>query len=289
MRLSQHRRTRWHGAYWSVTSTLLFTGLRASLASPGDEPRGWSREDFVPGSETALAVPGSERPLLVYVPTDYTPDRTWPVILCYHGGGRQTTTWPFRQVTGGAGFIVVGMVYVRDEYFRILDPVQTTAEKKFFRDTLARLAESLAIDRRCVFMGGFSQGGYSTTVLGEQLLDDLAGLVILGAGRRNIDRLPPTKRSIQKKPVFVGVGANDKLHNGHAQRAAKNYRAWGASVTFEEWPELGHQADANSATLATWLTDTATRVRETRPPNRPPAKPPTTTTPKPPASERSPR
>ena len=109
---------------------------------------------------------------------------------------------------------------------------------------------------------GRAQGGYSTTVLGEQLLDKLAGLIILGAGRRNIDRLPPDRTKLRGKPIFVGVGAKDEAHNGHAHRAAKNYKAWGAAVTFEEWPDLGHRPDQNSEKLREWLLDNGPPKRQ---------------------------
>jgi predicted peptidase len=48
----------------------------------------------------------------LYVPKDYTADRTWPIIYCYHGMDQEAKVWPFRELTGGAGYIVVGMEYL---------------------------------------------------------------------------------------------------------------------------------------------------------------------------------
>jgi pimeloyl-ACP methyl ester carboxylesterase len=145
------------------------------------------------------------------------------------------------------------MSYVRDEYYTILDPAQTRAEKEYLAEVQAIVSRRLEVDPRMLFMGGFSQGGYSTTVLGEQLLDRLAGLVILGAGRRNLDRKPPARSSLRAKPIFIGVGEDDQLHLQHARRAAQSYKGWGARVTFEEWPGRGHSPVEYSEQLHDWL------------------------------------
>lgn len=232
------------------------------LGGTAQEPTQPPPDAAHPGTEFRIEAPKSASFALVYVPTDYAPERTWPVILSYHGAGGRPSTWPFRQVTDGSGFVVIGMNYVNDDYYQTLPPEKTKPEKAYVNEVLDAASQRLNLDRGIIIMGGFSQGGYSTTVLGEQMLDRLAGLVILGAGRRNLDRLPPNRAQIQKKPIFVGVGANDSLHNGHAHRAVKNYKAWGASVTFEEWPELGHRADERSIALADWLADVEKKCRE---------------------------
>src|SRR5437870_4775597 len=78
-----------------------------------------SSDDAIqPGTEVRIEAPQSRSFGLVYVPEDYTPDREWPVILCYPGAGGGATTWPFRQMTGGKGFVVIGMNYLRQEYGR---------------------------------------------------------------------------------------------------------------------------------------------------------------------------
>jgi predicted esterase len=63
-------------------------------------------------------------------------------------------------------------------------------------------------------------------------------------------------QTIHNKPIFIGVGQNDSVHNPRAKKAARNYKLWGADVTFEEWPGVGHgirTAEFPSKLLLNWL------------------------------------
>ncbi|MCZ6675693.1 MAG: hypothetical protein O7E52_00425, partial [Candidatus Poribacteria bacterium] len=211
--------------------------------------------EFAPGVEAHLNAPEAKNTFVVYVPTDYTLERPWPVIFCYHGYRGQATTWPFRQTTRGVGFIVVGMnsatkAYNKGAYQR------TGPEKAFFDEALAIVSTHLNVHPKMVFMGGYSQGGYSTTVLGEQMLDKLAGLIILGAGRGYANGARPPAEQIGGKPIFFGVGELDEPHNPRAKNAAQHYSDWGAEVTFEEWPGETHRIRSDvfqTTKLRDWL------------------------------------
>ena len=193
------------------------------------------------GTEVRITAPQAEKTFLVYVPVDYTDKRPFPVLFYYHGMGGTATTWMFKRITKGRGFIVVGMNYATDAYYKGLSPYETAAEKRFFEEVLALLSARLNIATAYIFMGGYSQGGYSTTVLGEQLLDRLAGRLVLGAGRRDVDMNPPLAELIRGHPVFFGVGALDDPHYPRAKRAAQYYKDWGGDVTFEAWPNETHK------------------------------------------------
>lgn len=195
---------------------------------------------LLPGTEVRMTAPQTEKTFLVYVPIDYTHERPFPVLFYYHGWGGTATTWMFKRITKGREFIVVGMNYATDAYYKGLNPDATTADIRFFEEVLTLLSARLNIATNYIFMGGYSQGGYSTTVLGEQLLDRLAGSLVLGAGRRDVDMNPPPSKLIQGHPVFFGVGALDDPHYSRAKRAAQYYKEWGADVTFEAWPDETH-------------------------------------------------
>ncbi len=197
--------------------------------------------ELLPGTEVHMTASQIEKTFLVYTPVDYTDKYPFPIIFCYHGYNGTATTWPFKQGTKGYGFIVVGMNYATDTYYKTLRPTETVAEKRFFEEALSLLSERLNIAKAFIFMGGYSQGGYSTTVLGEQLLDRLAGRLVLGAGRRDVDMNPPPPKLIQGHPVFFGVGALDDPHYPRAKRASELYRDWGADVTFEVWADETHK------------------------------------------------
>ena len=212
--------------------------------------------ELFPGTEVRMTAIQTEKTFLVYVPVDYTDKRPFPVLFYYHGWGGTATTWMFKRITKGQGFIVVGMNYATDAYYKGLSPEATAADIHFFEEVLALLSARLNIDTDYIFMGGYSQGGYSTTVLGEQLLDRLAGRLVLGAGRRDVDMNPPPPKLIQGHPVFFGVGALDDPHYPRAKRAAQYYREWGADVTFEAWADETHKLSPEwlkKAKIREWL------------------------------------
>ena len=207
-----------------------------------------------PGEEVRITAPKTGKTFLLYVPIDYTDKRPFPVIFCYHGYRGTATTWPFKQVTKGQGFIVVGMNYASDTYYHKLRFTETAKEKTFFDEVLEIISARVNIAQDYIFMGGYSQGGYSTTVLGEQLLDRLVGNLVLGAGRCYVDMNPPPAELIRGHPFFYGVGELDDPHYPRAKRALQFYTECGADVTFERWEDETHKLSPQ------WMTKT--RMRE---------------------------
>lgn len=210
-----------------------------------------------PGKEVRITAPKTGKTFLLYVPVDYTDKRPFPVIFYYHGYRGTATTQMFRHITKGEGFIIVGMNYATDDYYKgHLPPTKTAPEKAFFNEVMELVSARLNIATDYIFMGGYSQGGYSTTVLGEQLLDRLAGFLILGAGRRNVDMEPPPAELIRGHPIFYGAGELDDPHYPRAKRASGFYKAWGADVTFEGWENETHSLSPQWSTktkMREWL------------------------------------
>ena len=217
--------------------------------TPIQEPKA---EPITAPGEYNLTAPKSKASFILYVPLDYTPTKSFPIIFCYHGAGGTATTWPFYQVTKGSGFIIVGMNYKATES---LELELMKYERAFFLEALSMISARLNVNQKLIFMGGYSQGGYCTSMLGEQLLDRLAGLVILGAGRFTIERYAPLPRIIRGKPIFIGVGQADTVRS-LAKIAANTYVGWGADVTYEEWVGVGHgisTPEFPSKKLLSWL------------------------------------
>lgn len=213
----------------------------AARAADGVAP---DKATFSPGQETKIADPatGGVGWYVVYVPKDYTPDRDWPTMICYHGKNNDPKSWPFKELTDGKGYIVIGMEYLDRER---PDPVKDLENLKRIRTFVG---SKLRINSKLLFMGGFSQGGWSTSRFSDAMLDELAGLVILGAGGgpgANAEKL-------KGKPVFVGIGETDEF-NKNAKDARDAYERKEATVTFEEFKGLGHSVDTNNKPLKDWL------------------------------------
>lgn len=233
-----------------VFACALWAGVFPSLAA-----------EWTPGQDHTIEHAGVFGHIVVFLPADYTPQASWPTIVYYHGWGGRPNTRIFRAVTEEKGFVIVGINYGDDKYSKNLDYRRLRGERRHFDRTLDLLEKEISIDRSRVYMAGYSQGGYSAANLGETMLSELSGLVILGAGRGWGSGQSPRQRLIAGKPVFIGAGENDNPHGTRAQLAAMDYHRWGAEITLELWPDTDHlegwrwyQDDpARGAGLRKWL------------------------------------
>lgn len=217
----------------------------ASAPPPGEANDVLSGVKLEPGKSAKVIDPltGGNGYWLVYLPQDYTPSRLWPIIYCYHGSNQEPTVWPFKDLTDGKGFIVIGMEYIDRERGATGD--KDLPNLRRIHDLLAR---HVALHEQVQFIGGFSQGGWSTGKLSELSLDTWAGIIITGAGRGSSLSDP----NVKGKPIFIGIGENDPA-NPAAKSAAKFYKEHGADLTLEEFPGKPHTVDTSDAVLRAWL------------------------------------
>ena len=157
-------------------------------------------ESAASGSEWQIAWPGYHGRVTVYVPEDYTPVGAWPVIAYYHGYSDRLgpNTRIMRAVTGGIGFIIIGMDYGNARYYETLDRGHLRAERRRLREILELVKTCLSINRDALFIGGYSQGGYASANLGERMLDEVAGIILLGAGRGCPKSTAPSPRLLSQ-------------------------------------------------------------------------------------------
>ena len=173
-----------------VTLTLmwLFAGVTALAA---DLPAGQIIDRV-----TCAADPSQSYAL--FVPADYTPSRTWPVIFAFDAGGRgRTPVERYQAAAERYGYIVVGSNNSRNgstEISRILAAMTTD------------VAERLAVDPRRVYLAGMSGG--ARVALGIALASkDIAGVIASSAGYPD-SRL----RKTLPFPLFATAGTDDFNH-----------------------------------------------------------------------------
>jgi predicted esterase len=206
----------------------------------------WEQAQLKPGHVVKIDDPktGGWGYWALYVPKDYSPDRSWPIIYCYHGVDQEAKAWPFVRLTDGAGFIIVGMEYMD----RDIGAPKAEKELANLARIHALLAEKLKIDQKRQYIGGFSQGGWETAHFAEKAPKAFAGMILLGSGRRSDVANP----DVQGMPIFIGAGEKDD-NLASAQNAASFYRDHGANVTMEEFKGVGHTVDLKDAALKKWL------------------------------------
>ena len=243
---------------------LLVAALAAgssAIVSAADAPAkgggGVSIDDakFEPGKEIKItdSKTGGDGYWTLYLPSDYNAARKWPVIYCFHPAKSDPSAWPFKDLTDGKGYVIVGMEYL-DRGNTYTDPEKDLGNLLRIHE---QLAQHLKLDEKLKFIGGMSQGGWRSNRFYEISLDMWAGHVILGAGRDSDlpghDAKYP-KQQFTDKAIFIGAGEQDG-NLAAAQHAEKYYKERGASVVLEVFPKLGHAVDTSNKTLKQWLRD----------------------------------
>jgi predicted esterase len=171
-----------------LTLMWLFAGVTALAA---DLPAG-----EIVDRVTCAADPSQSYAL--FVPADYTPSRTWPVIFAFDPGGRgRIPVERYQAAAERYGYIVVGSNNSRNgstEISRILAAMTTD------------VAERLAVDPKRVYLAGMSGG--ARVALGIALASkDIAGVIASSAG------YPDSRvRKTLPFPLFATAGTDDFNH-----------------------------------------------------------------------------
>src|ERR1039457_3513999 len=171
----------------------------------------------------------------LYLPSNYTPDRTWPILYCLDPGARgRVPVERFAAAAEKAGFIVAGSNNSRNGP---LAPVQE-AIRWLVTDTHARLA----IDDSRVYTAGFSGG--ARVALQWAHNGSIAGVVACSAGFSEMPKEIPFK-------IFATAGFDDFNHD-ELYRQSREMAKRGVPHRFTEF-EGGH--DWLPAPLATEALD----------------------------------
>ncbi len=145
---------------------------------------------------TCLADPSQSYAL--FVPADYTPSRTWPVIIAFDPGARgRVPVERDRAAAERYGYVVVGSNNSRNggmEFPRVLAALTTD------------IAARLSVNPRRVYLAGMSGG--ARTALGVALASkEIAGVIASSAG------YPDSKvRKALPFPIFATAGTDDFNH-----------------------------------------------------------------------------
>ena len=232
-------------ATFAILTLLLWNALSADAVDKPADGVAPALATFSAGKETKILDPetGGLGYYVVSVPKDYTPEREWPLIICYHGSNGNPTSWPFKDLTEGQNYLILGMEYTNRE------KPQAETEVANLKRILKFLNARVHINPRLTFMGGFSQGGWSTSSFSNLMIDQLAGLIITGSGGTPGDK---AALALKNKPVFIGIGELDPA-NKSAKEAKAAYTDKNALVTFEEFKGLAHQCDTKDKPLKDWL------------------------------------
>jgi len=222
---------------------------------------------FEPGRTTKVERKdiGYQGHFLVYLPTDYTPRRKWPVIFFYHGMGGSPGHGVHiaKHFTGGKTYILVGLPYLQEAVSAPTEEnntpalnerrmaIESNALKKIF---IPYAREHLSVDDRQFIVAGASRGGWAVSTIIENLPDLWGGAVLLMGGRERdvYGKILRSTRGFRDRPIFIGIGEKDpNLY--WSRKAEKVYAGAGANVTLEIFKGIGHSIDMDNEALRKWL------------------------------------
>ena len=189
----------------SLLSTLLFSFLFAHSVDA-------RAQEFAAGQliERVACKADQSQSYALFLPSNYKPDRKWPIIYCFDPGARGSLPVErFKEAAEKYGYIVVGSNNSRNGPGVPLDAIINT----LWEDTHARLA----IDGARIYTAGFSGGARVACAVGYMSKGKVAGVIACGGGfPQNI--LP--SRSIPF--VFFGAAGMDDFNLIEVKRLAKS-------------------------------------------------------------------
>ncbi|MDG2124064.1 MAG: hypothetical protein P8J87_10225, partial [Verrucomicrobiales bacterium] len=200
---------------------------------------------FSPGTESTFDHDLYPTPAVVYIPENYTPERKFPVVFNYPGTSGPPNTHIPKAYTLGQDFVVVGLQYATEGKPKLTrDYLEIEIEA--LRSIRTQLASKISIDPGRSYVGGFSKGGWFASEFAESTMRDFAGAYILGAGKNHRRVRKSVPFGTTRKPVYIGIGHQDPNYI-YSVRAVPFFRKLGATVTFDDYLNRGHDVPMGSA------------------------------------------
>ena len=160
----------------SKTIALVALMLTAAFSALGRTTQIPSTEAPQPGRiERVVCRANAEQSYSLYLPSNYSPARRWPLIAAFDPGARgNVPVEHFKEAAERYGFIVCGSNNSRN------GPMAPTGEAA--KAMLGDVAARFAIDDKRVYLTGFSGGARAATTLAVWLSGQIAGVIGCGAG-----------------------------------------------------------------------------------------------------------
>lgn len=208
----------------------------------------------------------------VYVPSNYTPSREWPLVLFLHGAGErgygglsQTHVGLGRAIRFNPerwpAVVVFPQLPPGGNWSEVTEPIGMQA--------LQATMDEFAIDTSRVYLTGLSMGGYGSLFLGSRHADQFAALVAICptvgngngypflAGSSYEGAIEGTARNLATLPVWLFHGEDDAVFSASISAdLAQAMQDIGADIRYTEYEDTGHNAwdpAYDTLDMITWL------------------------------------
>lgn len=185
----------------------------------------------------AASADGTVQPLAVYVPQPYDARKSVPLIVMLHGQDQtesQLLATPWLRTLADQTHVILAAPWARGD--RGFDNLTSSD----VYDALHALEAALNVDRRRVFLTGFSTGGFGVFLVGPLHPERWTALLSV-AGSLTNDDMQSVARGMRGKQVFLVAGGDDARVKAEYVRAAA---AWltsnGVESRYYEQPRGVH-------------------------------------------------
>jgi pimeloyl-ACP methyl ester carboxylesterase len=247
--------------------------VEAELRKPPRRPPVEARGQIVKKKLKADHAQAIEFEYVLWVPADYTPEKTWRLIVSLHGqngnGDQFIRNWLGDAQRDGSTFVLCPSAK-RGGWGA------SSLGHRYILDSLRDVLAAYAIDRDLIFLDGASMGGNGSFQFACMFPDLFAGAaprsggpafryVPTGTGKNDKTVIAEGLPNLIATPLYWVIGAKDaEVSNAWVKIAKAQLDALKpADFTYKEFPEGGHEwfPQENAAVLA-WM---ATKRRDAYP------------------------
>jgi predicted esterase len=202
------------------------------------------------------------QPLAVYVPPNYDPNRPAPLIIMLHGQGQTenellATSW-LRALARETGAIFAA------PYARGDDESDASGMSDVY-DALSLLSSAYNVDRRRIYLSGFSLGGVVLFMVAPVHGEYWSALLSVAGTLTNDDK-DNVAHAMRGKAVFLVAGSDDTQIRAQYVHGAANYLAAnGVESRYYEQPEGVHSLSSLQPTVERAWRDMFSGVRDVAP------------------------
>jgi Prolyl oligopeptidase family len=169
------------------------------------------------GSQPSRSVPVGEASMKygLYVPSDYDPSRSYPMILCLHGAGFNGDTYLGRWQPRLGGEYILACPTIQDGAW------WTRQGEELVLAVLSEVTRNYHVDPDRVYLTGMSNGGVGTFLIGLNHSDRFAALVPM-AGALPVE-LFPLLDNARNTPMYLIHGSKDQVMPVQSSRDVAAY------------------------------------------------------------------
>ena len=192
-------------------------------------------------------------PYRVYLPTNYTASKKYPLVVLLHGAGGDETDfieayralWP--KLAEERGYILASV----NGRGPLSGYTKESGGEQDVLDVTEMVTKRYSVDTAKVYLGGHSMGGGGTWRIGLVYQDKFAGFIPIAPAGNN-----PALMKDLKKPVMLVCGVKDALVPVAGCRSvAAKAKELNAPVKYSEYPDGDHLSVAVMAVpdIFNWL------------------------------------